>query len=89
MAIFDRISKYLGIAMIASAMLILSAQSAVAAPRVTTVAELEAPLYYGDYFWDEAGAPKGAHRKAAPRLSSIWKKSSSMCIAAVLKSPVL
>ena len=59
MAIFHRISKYLGIALIASAMLTLSAQSAAAAPRVTTVAELDAPLYYGDYFWDEAGAPAG------------------------------
>ncbi len=29
-----------------------------AAPYVHTYAETDAPLYYGDYFWDEAGAPK-------------------------------
>jgi hypothetical protein len=28
------------------------------APQVNTVAQLEAPLYYGDYFWDESGAPR-------------------------------
>ena len=30
-----------------------------AAPKVNTVAELDSPLYYGEYFWDETGAPKG------------------------------
>mgnify|MGYP003384789720 CR=1 FL=1 len=34
--------------------------AAIAAPQVTMVAQLDAPLYYGDYFWDEAGAPKGS-----------------------------
>jgi lipoprotein-anchoring transpeptidase ErfK/SrfK len=28
-------------------------------PVVHTIAELDAPLYYGEYFWDETGVPKG------------------------------
>lgn len=35
------------------------AAPALPAPWVHTVAEIDAPLYYGDYFWDETDAPKG------------------------------
>lgn len=32
--------------------------NAISAPYVHTFAEIEEPLYYGDYFWDESGAPR-------------------------------
>jgi L,D-transpeptidase catalytic domain len=39
------------------AALILSAQLS-ALPSVHTYAEIDAPLYYGEFFWDESGAPR-------------------------------
>lgn len=36
----------------------ISPQAAYAAPYVHTVAEIDEPLYFGDYFWDEQGVPK-------------------------------
>lgn len=35
------------------------AMPAWAFPAVHTYAETDAPLYYGDYFWDESDAPRG------------------------------
>ncbi len=59
---FRKISTFLGaVALLASS--ILAPQAAIAAPKVHTVAEIEAPLNFGDYFWDETGVPqRGAVR---------------------------
>jgi len=49
------------LALLASSMLM--PQAALAAPKVNSVAEIDAPLNFGDYFWDEEGVPrKGAVR---------------------------
>lgn len=37
----------------------LMPQTAYAAPNVHTIAELDSPLYFGEYFWDEEGVPRG------------------------------
>ncbi|MEE9434862.1 MAG: L,D-transpeptidase family protein [Sphingorhabdus sp.] len=44
------------VALILSTM--LAPQAAFAAPVVHTVAEIDAPLNFGDYFWDEEGVPR-------------------------------
>jgi hypothetical protein len=53
----NRISKRVRLAILA-AFAIAAPTAIIAAPQVNTVAELDAPLYYGDYFWDESGAPR-------------------------------
>lgn len=41
----------------------IAPQAVYAAPNVHTVAQIDEPLYFGDYFWDEEGVPnKGAVR---------------------------
>lgn len=37
----------------------LAPQSAVARPKVVSVAQIDEPLGFGDYFWDETGVPQG------------------------------
>ena len=37
----------------------ISAPIAAAPPIVHTYAEADQPIYYGDYFWDEVGVPRG------------------------------
>lgn len=54
-----RSGKSCWIAASAVLLAITPATPALSAPVVHTVAEIDAPLYYGDYFWDEEGAPKG------------------------------
>jgi L,D-transpeptidase catalytic domain len=51
---FSNIAKYLCII----ATTLLTTSPLLAAPVVHTYAEIDAPLYYGEYFWDESGAPK-------------------------------
>lgn len=53
-------SRHKRLSMCAAALLITSTlYSPVAAmPAVHTYAETDAPLYYGEYFWDETGAPR-------------------------------
>lgn len=49
-------------ALMGTALLVTSAivpQSASARPNVVSVASLDTPLGFGDYFWDEQGVPKG------------------------------
>ncbi len=41
-----------------TAALLSAAPAASAPPAVHTYAETDQPIYYGDYFWDESGAPK-------------------------------
>lgn len=54
-------STLAGSALIATAA--FTATPALAAPKVHSVAQLESPLGFGDYFWDETGVPqKGAVR---------------------------
>jgi L,D-transpeptidase catalytic domain len=45
-------------ALIVAAASISAGNTAHADPYVHTYAETDAPLYYGEYFWDETGAPK-------------------------------
>ncbi|NJM51709.1 MAG: L,D-transpeptidase family protein [Sphingomonadales bacterium] len=51
--IFNSVARAI---LLASALALPASTGAV--PRVHTIAELDAPLYYGDYFWDESGAPR-------------------------------
>lgn len=49
---------------------ILAPQAAIAAPTVHTVAEIDAPLGFGDYFWDETGVPAGGAVRVVVDLSA-------------------
>lgn len=44
---------------IAAATLSIASLAAASPPVVHTYAETDQPIYYGDYFWDESGVPRG------------------------------
>ena len=56
MSLFKNLAAYTCAAALITSSTIMP-QSAYAAPYVHTVAEIDAPLDFGDYFWDEQGVP--------------------------------